>query len=187
MKLALTRTVTTAAVLLACPATALARVEGPPIRPVRHPATLASHVAHIAPQFRGTPYVWAGTSPAGFDCSGFTRYLYANVGIELPHSTYAQWDMGRHIDAVAKLRPGDLVFFGMGHVGIWLGHGRFIHAPHTRPVVTEANITTGWYAATFIGGVRVTGSQIHYHQPATKPRRRHAEVTASRKNAEPHR
>jgi cell wall-associated NlpC family hydrolase len=186
MKLRLTTTVTTAVVLLACPATALARVEGQPIRPVRHHETLASHVALIAPRFRGVPYVWGGTSPAGgFDCSGFTRYLYASVGIDLPHSTYAQWETGRHIDAIAQLRPGDLVFFGMGHVGLWLGHDRFIHAPHTGTVVTEANITAGWYAATFIGGVRVTGSQTRYHPHPKRPDV--GQKVSTPKDSEPHR
>jgi cell wall-associated NlpC family hydrolase len=87
--------------------------------------------------------MWAGTTPRGFDCSGFTRFVYAHMGISLPHSSYAQWTMGRHIGRHA-LRPGDLVFFaGLGHVGLWIGHGRFIHAPQT-------GLGAGWSPTTEI-------------------------------------
>src|SRR5689334_12735282 len=80
--------------------------------------TIGDHVARLSLEYRGTPYVWGGTSPSGFDCSGFTRFVYARVGIRLPHSSYAQWDSGRHIPR-ARLRPGDLVFFaGLSHVGL---------------------------------------------------------------------
>ncbi len=96
----------------------------------------AARVVRVALSQRGTPYRWAGTSPyTGFDCSGFTRWVYAHVGIALPHSSYAQYGMGRHV-ALRALRPGDLLFFyGFGHVGIYLGRGRFIDAPQTGEVV----------------------------------------------------
>src|SRR5690348_2295982 len=96
----------------------------------RQRMTLGVAAVRFAERFRGAPYVWAGTTPAGFDCSGFTRFVYAHFGISLPHSSYAQWALGRHVPR-SQLRPGDLVFFGLGHVGIWIGAGRFIHAPHT--------------------------------------------------------
>ena len=120
-------------------------------------ATVASAAARFALRELGVPYAWGGTTPAGFDCSGFTRYVYAHFGIDLPHSSYAQWDAGRHVPR-SQMRPGDIVFFGLGHVGIWLGHGRFIHAPHTGTVVSIDRIDSGWYADTFSGGIRVPGS-----------------------------
>lgn len=123
------------------------------------PRTLGARAAKFSLRFRGTPYVWAGTTPRGFDCSGFTRFVYAHMGIGLPHSSYAQWTMGRHIGRRA-LRPGDLVFFdGLGHVGLWIGHGRFIHAPQTGDVVSVASLSHGWYAAAYSGAVRLHGTQ----------------------------
>ena len=81
------------------------------------------------------------------------------MGIGLPHSSYAQWAMGRHVGRHA-LRPGDLVFFdGLGHVGLWIGHGRFIHAPQTGQVVSVASLSHGWYAADYSGAVRLPGTQ----------------------------
>src|SRR5712691_7471645 len=76
-------------------------------------STIARSAVRFALHFRGVPYVWGASSPAGFDCSGLTRYVYAHFGIELAHSSYDQWTAGRHIPR-ALLRPGDLVFFGMG-------------------------------------------------------------------------
>ena len=89
-------------------------------------------IVRFARHFLGVRYVYGGTSPrSGFDCSGFTRYVYAHFGVELPHYSGAQFDMGRRVSR-AGLRPGDLVFFnGLGHVGLYIGGGRFIHAPHT--------------------------------------------------------
>ncbi|MGN6378566.1 MAG: C40 family peptidase [Gaiellales bacterium] len=105
------------------------------------------------------PYAWGGSTPSGFDCSGFTRYVYGRLGMGLPHSSYAQWDLGRHVPRSA-LRPGDLVFFsGEGHVGIYVGHGLFIHSPETGEVVSLAPLNAGWYAATYDGAVRLPGTQ----------------------------
>jgi cell wall-associated NlpC family hydrolase len=148
-----------AVLLLAVPATAEAAPDIPPSVQLPAPApTIADAVAAQAPQFLGVPYVWAGTTTSGFDCSGFTRFMYARFGITLDHSTYAQWDAGRHV-AKSDLQPGDLVFFGMGHVGLYLGHGRFIHAPHTGTVVSIDSLDSGWYAPMYSGAVRVRGSQ----------------------------
>jgi cell wall-associated NlpC family hydrolase len=99
-------------------------------------AEVAAHerarLVAYARRFLGVRYVYGGTSPhTGFDCSGFTRFVYAHFGIALPHYSGGQFLLGRRI-ARGQLRAGDLVFFdGLGHVGLYLGGGRFIHAPHT--------------------------------------------------------
>jgi cell wall-associated NlpC family hydrolase len=126
-------------------------------RPIASP-TVGQAAAKLSLRYLGAPYVWAGTTPAGFDCSGFTRFVYGRLGIGLPHSTYAQWKLGRH-PRRRSLRPGDLVFFGLGHVGLFLGHGRFIHAPHTGEVVSIERLDRGGYAASFSGAVRLRAAQ----------------------------
>jgi cell wall-associated NlpC family hydrolase len=111
-------------------------------------------VVGIAMRYLGVPYVWGGASPAGFDCSGFTMYVYAQVGVSLPHNAAAQYGYGTPVSR-SQLAPGDLVFFdGLGHVGIYVGGGSFIHAPHTGDVVKISSLS-GWYAATFVGGRRL--------------------------------
>jgi cell wall-associated NlpC family hydrolase len=103
----------------------------------------------------GTPYVWAGAAPGGFDCSGLVMWAFGQVGVSLPHSTYAQYNMGV---AVSKdqLQPGDLVFFdGLGHVGIYIGGGQFVHAPHTGDVVKISGMDEGWYSSTYVGARRI--------------------------------
>jgi cell wall-associated NlpC family hydrolase len=143
--------------------------------------TLGRAAARFALRYRGVPYVWAGTGPGGFDCSGFTRFVYAHFGVDLPHSTYGQWDAGKHVKR-ARLRPGDLVFFGMGHVGLWLGHHRFIHAPHTGEVVSITSMATSWYAAGYSGAVRLPRSQRPYRTTprSAKPRSTRAAVRPAR-------
>jgi cell wall-associated NlpC family hydrolase len=111
-------------------------------------------VVGYAMSFVGTPYVWGGASPSGFDCSGFVMYVYAHFGVSLPHSSYAQYGYGSPVSR-SQLQPGDLVFFdGLGHEGIYVGGGSFIHAPHTGDVVKVSSMT-GWYASTFVGGRRL--------------------------------
>jgi cell wall-associated NlpC family hydrolase len=155
------------AMLGAFSGTANAAAVGVPMPHRSHPhrVTIGDHVAELALDYRGRPYVYGGSGPDGFDCSGFTRYVYSRVGIDLPHSSYAQWDSGRHITR-ADLRPGDLVFFaGLSHVGLYLGHGRFIHAPHTGLNVSVASLHFGWYASTYSGAVRVAGAGHRYRPP----------------------
>jgi cell wall-associated NlpC family hydrolase len=120
------------------------------------PPSQYTGVVGIAMRYLGVPYVWGGSSPSGFDCSGLVAYVYAQVGVSLPHYTGAQWNVGVPVSR-SDLQPGDLVFFdGLGHVGIYIGGNAFIHAPHTGDVVKISSIS-GWYADTYVGARRVTG------------------------------
>jgi peptidoglycan DL-endopeptidase CwlO len=110
-------------------------IVAPPPVSVPTGGTGAGHAAaaSIALHYLGIPYVYGGASPSGFDCSGLVMYVYAQLGISLPHYTVAQWNATQPISSPA---PGDLVFFnGLGHVGIYIGGGRFVNAPHTGSVV----------------------------------------------------
>ena len=119
------------------------------------PASPYSGVVGIAMQYLGTPYVWAGASPAGFDCSGFTMYVFAQVGVSLPHFSGGQYSMGVPV-AYSQLQPGDLVFFeGLGHVGIYIGGGQFIHSPHTGDVVKISSLAEAYYAGSYVGARRI--------------------------------
>ncbi len=112
-------------------------------------------VVQVAMAQLGKPYVWGTAGPDTFDCSGLVVYAYAAMGVSLPHSTYALWNDGVYVSQ-DQLQPGDLVFFdGLGHVGIYIGGGQFIHAPHTGTVVQIANLSDGWYAATYVGARRI--------------------------------
>ncbi|HEY8774163.1 MAG TPA: NlpC/P60 family protein [Gaiellaceae bacterium] len=109
----------------------------------------------IAMQYLGVPYVWGGASPSGFDCSGFVMFVYAQMGISLPHLAAAQFNYGTPVSS-DQLEPGDLVFFdGLGHVGIYIGGGQFIHSPHTGDVVKISSLGDSWYSATFVGARRL--------------------------------
>jgi peptidoglycan DL-endopeptidase CwlO len=111
---------------------------GDTIIPVAPPpdGTQASQVISLAMQHLGTPYVWGGSSPStGFDCSGLISYVYAQIGISLPHHAASIYSYGTPV-AYEDLQPGDLVFFsGLSHMGMYIGGGQFIHAPHTGDVV----------------------------------------------------
>jgi cell wall-associated NlpC family hydrolase len=119
------------------------------------PASQYSGVVGVAMSFLGVPYVWGGAAPGGFDCSGLVMYAYAQVGVSLPHSSYAQWAYGVPVSK-ADLQPGDIVFFdGLGHEGIYIGGGEFIHAPHTGDVVRVGSLSEAWFADTWVGARRI--------------------------------
>jgi len=112
-------------------------------------------VVGIAMRYLGTPYVWGGASPGGFDCSGFVMYVYGQVGVSLPHNAAMQYGYGTPISR-SDLQAGDLVFFdGLGHVGIYIGGGSFIHSPHTGDVVKISSLSDSWYASTYVGARRL--------------------------------
>lgn len=97
-------------------------------------------IVDYAYQFLGTPYLWGGTTPSGFDCSGFTQYVFKNAaGVSLPRTTYDQINVGVAV-SYDDLQPGDLVFPHTGHVGIYVGNGQMIHAPSTGDVVKVSSV-----------------------------------------------
>jgi cell wall-associated NlpC family hydrolase len=119
---------------------------------------IGGRAVEIASRYLGVPYLWGGASPiTGFDCSGLTMFVYAQLGIQLSHYTGAQIHEGAPVPPAA-LQPGDLVFFDAsafgtpGHEGMYIGGGMFIHAPHTGDVVRIASLAS--YANRFVGAVR---------------------------------
>jgi cell wall-associated NlpC family hydrolase len=139
------------------PAPAPAASRAPALLPPKPapPLPLGARAVRFARHLTGIPYRWGGSSPrTGFDCSGFVRFVYGHFGISLPHSSYAQIGLGHRVPRRA-LRPGDLVFFdGAGHVGIYVGKGAFIHAPHTGTRVQISSLS-GSYARGFDGARRL--------------------------------
>jgi hypothetical protein len=121
--------------------------------------TLGGQAVALALQYLGVPYVWGGATPAGFDCSGLTMYVYGQLGIKLGHYTGFQYYEGRRV-ARDQLQPGDLVFFRANvlgvpqHEGMYIGNGSFIQAPHTGDVVKISSLFETRYALSYVGAVR---------------------------------
>jgi len=121
--------------------------------------TLWGQAVALAYRYLGVPYVWGGESPAGFDCSGLTMYVYGELGIKLGHYTGFQYYSGLHV-ARDQLQPGDLVFFHANsagvpqHEGMYIGNGSFIHAPQTGDVVKISSLFETRYALAYVGAVR---------------------------------
>ncbi len=148
--------------LLAFPATAAAAPDRSdegvrPTMPVEMRPTTGEKAVAIALRYLGTPYSWAGASPAGFDCSGFVMYVYGKLDITVPHSSWMLWGEGRPVTR-KHLRAGDIVFFnGRSHVGIYVAKGRFVHSPHSGDVVKVSRFSEDWYGSTYDGARRVGG------------------------------
>lgn len=106
-----------------------------------NPSEKASALISYTKNFLGVPYVWGGSSPNGFDCSGLTSYVYRSVGVSLPRTASAQQRVGQKV-ALSELKAGDLIFFGYPayHVGIYIGNGQYLHAPQTGDVVKIATV-----------------------------------------------
>jgi cell wall-associated NlpC family hydrolase len=119
-------------------------------------ATLGVRASRYARRLLGVPYRYGGDSPgSGFDCSGLVRHVFGRFGLELPHSSYADFGLGRSVPRAA-LRPGDLVFFnGLGHVGLYVGSGRFIHAPRSGTTVRITSLGDPWYSSRYDGARRL--------------------------------
>jgi cell wall-associated NlpC family hydrolase len=136
------------------PATGVGVSASTPEGSVIAPPNVHGGVVGIAMHYLGVPYVWGGSSPRGFDCSGLVVYVFAQIGVSLPHSSYAMYTMGTPV-SMSQLQPGDLVFFtGASHMGIYIGGGQFIHAPHTGDVVKISSMS-GYYSSNFVGGRRI--------------------------------
>jgi cell wall-associated NlpC family hydrolase len=119
--------------------------------------TLGERAAKIALRAVGVPYRWGGTSPSsGFDCSGLVYWAYGKLGVEVPHSSYALAEVGRRIGR-RHLKPGDvLVFSGYGHVGLYVGRGRMVHAPQSGRLVETVQLGRSYYGSRIVTARRVT-------------------------------
>ena len=127
----------------------------------------SSDIVAAAKQYLGTRYVYGGSSPSGFDCSGFTMYIYGKFGYSLPHSATSQWQsgLGTKIWGSNALQAGDLVFFcdpsrsngkACSHAGIYIGNGQFIHSSSSSSGgVIISDLTSGYYNNYFVGGIHV--------------------------------
>ena len=118
--------------------------------------TRGVRAVQIANTLTGIRYVWGGASPrSGFDCSGLVQYVYARLGVALPHYTVSQYGRGRAVSR-SSLRPGDLVFFsGLNHVGIYAGAGKYIHAPRPGLTVRWASLSS---APSYYGARRIVAA-----------------------------
>lgn len=130
-------------------------------------AATGNAIVEAARKYLGTRYVYGGAAPGGFDCSGFTMYIYNQFGVSLPHTATGQWQSGTgtKVWAVSALQPGDLVFFcdpsrskgkACSHAGIYVGDGKFIHASSSRSGgVIISDLTSGYYGKYYVGGIHV--------------------------------
>ena len=155
-----------AASVLAC-ATAEANVKPKPTslthrlrtQPTPTPAparTLGERAARVALREVGVPYQWGGTSPAsGFDCSGLVYWTYGRLGIEVPRTSYGLYREGRRVPRRRKKAGDVLVFAGLGHVGLYVGHGRMVHAPHAGARVEKYKLRRSYWGSRIVSVRRI--------------------------------
>jgi peptidoglycan DL-endopeptidase CwlO len=147
-----------AAIVFACVAPAAsARLDGPPRRePPKPKPTPGQRAAKAALRAVGVPYRWGGSSPdGGFDCSGLVHWAYGRLGISVPHSSYALYGLGRNVPR-SRLKPGDVLFFsGLGHVGLYVGRGRMVHAPQSGRTVEIVPLGRSHYGSRLVGARRL--------------------------------
>ena len=132
-------------------------------------------VVNTALSFRGTPYRNGGSDPSGFDCSGFTQWVFARNGVAIPREVSEQFKVGKKI-GLDDLKPGDLVFFhtvsrGASHVGIFVADDQFVHAPSSKGVVRVESINSSYWSPRFVGARRVQPAEQAPPEPAVVRRR----------------
>jgi len=124
------------------------------------PSATGSQILAEARKYLGTPYVYGGASPSGFDCSGFVYYVLKQLGFSPYRTPASQFNQGTAVSK-ANLQPGDIVFFagtaasGISHVGIYAGNGQFIHSPNSRSTVSYSSLTSGYWANHYYGARRM--------------------------------
>ncbi|MBS0379944.1 MAG: C40 family peptidase [Proteobacteria bacterium] len=142
----------------------------PPQAPVTAPLTTPApsgdargeEIAATAAGLLGAPYEFGGADAGGFDCSGLALYVYAHAGIAIPRTAREQQRAAQAVP-LSKLAPGDLVFFAFGrggvdHVGVYLGHGQFVHAPHRGVAVSVGDLANEYFAHHLVNGGRFSAS-----------------------------
>lgn len=124
------------------------------------PTDLGQQIATYAQQFVGYPYVYGGSSPSGFDCSGFMQYVFSQFGYSINRTATAQLANGYYV-AYEDLRPGDIIYFGYGstasHVGMYIGNGQFVHAENSSTGVVITDLSVSWYANRYLCAHRIVG------------------------------
>ena len=124
------------------------------------PSAAGSDIVAEAQKYLGTPYVYGGASPSGFDCSGFVYYVLKQLGFSPYRTPVDQYNQGTYVEK-GSLQPGDIVFFagtyasGISHVGIYVGGGQFIHSPNSRSTVSYSDLTSGYWAQHYYGARRM--------------------------------
>lgn len=120
----------------------------------------ASGIISAAKKYVGHNYVFGGTGPSGFDCSGFTQYIYGQAGVSIPRTTTSQANVGTRLSK-SQLKPGDLLVFsntykaGPSHVGVYIGDGNFVHAANSRKGVRVDSVNSSYYSSKFTSGRRL--------------------------------
>lgn len=141
------------------PAKAVAKPVQPRVKRAKPKPTVGERAASVALRAVGVPYRWGGTSlSGGFDCSGLVRWAYGRVGVTVPHNSYALYETGKRVPR-KHLKPGDvLVFSGLGHVGMYIGRGRMVHAPQSGETVEVVRLARSRYGQRIVGARRFTAA-----------------------------